>query len=54
MNIPIVIKQLILDYYHGLIHAERLDRVHAQMLIQSYIIFRPRALTSIYYWLLLD
>ncbi len=54
MKIPTVIQELILDYYHGLIHAERLDRVHAEMLMKSYIIFRPRALTSIYYWLFLD
>jgi hypothetical protein len=54
MALPTVIKELILNYHAGIIHAERLDRVHAEMLMKSYIIFRPRALTAIYYWLLLD
>ena len=54
MKLPSVITELILTYHAGLIHSERLDRVHAEMLMKSYIIYRPRALCSLYYWLLLD
>jgi len=54
MKLPKVIIEIILNYHADLIHTEKMERVHAEMLMKSYIIFRPRALTSIYYWLLLD
>ena len=45
---------IIMDYYYQLIHTEKLDRVHAEMLIKSFIIFRPIRYLSVSYFLSLE
>jgi hypothetical protein len=54
MFLPTDIKLLILDYYYDLVHTEKLDRVHAEMILKCHIIFRPRRIMSYYYFISWD
>ena len=54
MRLPDVIKSIILDYYYNLIHSEKLDSVHCEMLMKHYILFPPRRYLSFSYFLMLQ
>jgi len=51
--LPKDITNIIKEYYYQLVHTERLEKIHTELFLKHYILYRPLFLRSIGYFLYL-